>query len=116
MNPAAVESGLRPWQQRLHEVIFLTRTRAGRNFDLVLLAAILASVGVVMLESMEPFRRAHGPGLQALEWFFTLLFTGEYILRLACVRRPSRYARSFFGLVDFLAVVPTYLGLVAFSS
>jgi voltage-gated potassium channel len=69
-----------------------------------------------MLESVESIRAAHGGWLKGVEWGFTLLFTAEYVLRLLCVKRPARYATSFFGGVDFLAVVPTYLALLASAS
>jgi len=70
-------------------------------------------VAAVMIESIAPARQAHGRALVAVEWFFTILFTVEYLLRLICVRRPGRYATSFFGLVDLCAVLPTYLSLLA---
>ncbi len=103
---------LKPWQHRLHEIIFEADTPAGKAFDVLLIAAILLSVTAVMLESVARIRLAWGPQLLAIEWFFTLLFTAEYIARLICVQRPFRYAISFFGLVDLLAIVPTYLSLL----
>lgn len=103
--------GLRPWQIRIHEIIFEADTKAGRAFDIVLLCSIVLSLGVVMLESIRSVRDAHAGLLHLIEWILTLLFTGEYILRLACLGRPLRYARSFFGLVDLLAIAPTYLAV-----
>lgn len=100
------------WRRRLYDVVFLSDTRAGRLFDLVLIVAILASVGVVMLDSVQSLHDRHADAFLAAEWFFTALFTGEYLLRLAIVRRPLRYATSFFGVVDLLAVVPTYISLL----
>lgn len=103
------------WKQkrhRLHEIIFEADTPAGKAFDLALLGAIMASVAAVVLESVPAYREAHGPLLRQIEWFFTLLFTFEYILRLISVDRPGRYAKSFFGLVDLLSIVPTYLSLL----
>lgn len=97
------------WRQNLHRVIFGVETRAGRGFDLVLLGCILLSILTVMLESVESFRGDHGPELKAIEWTLTLLFTVEYFLRLLSVERPRRYATSFFGIIDLLAIVPTYL-------
>ena len=97
------------WRRRAFRVIFESDTRAGRAFDLALLGAIVASVVVVMLDSVESISRQHAHLFDALEWGFTLLFTLEYAARLACVQRPARYARSFFGLVDLLSVAPTYL-------
>ena len=99
-------TGLR---HKFHEVIFEADTTAGKAFDVVLLVAILLSVLVVMLESVEAYRESHGAVLRALEWFFTALFTLEYVLRLYSVARPLSYARSFFGVVDLLSILPTYL-------
>ena len=100
------------WRARLHEVIFEADTRAGRAFDVGLLVAILVSVGTVMLESVADVRREYGAVLRAVEWSLTAAFTLEYVLRLVAVDRPARYARSFFGLMDLVAIVPTYLALV----
>lgn len=96
---------------RLHEVIFESDTRAGRYFDFTLIWLILLSVATVVLESVREVREQYGALLHALEWVFTLLFTVEYGLRLLSVRRPLRYATSFFGVVDLLAIVPTYLSI-----
>jgi voltage-gated potassium channel len=96
---------------RLHEVIFESDTPAGRYFDLALIWLILLSVATVVLESVREVREQYGKLLYALEWFFTLLFTVEYSLRLLSVRRPLRYARSFFGVIDLLAIIPTYLSI-----
>ena len=100
------------WRRRLHEIIFEADTRAGRAFDIGLLIAILASIIVVMLESIADIRREHGAALRAAEWVLTALFTVEYALRLVAVDRPWLYARSFFGIVDLLSIAPTYLALV----
>ena len=97
---------------RLYTIIFEAETRAGRLFDLTLIIAILLSVLVVMLDSVQAVSTKHGDVLGALEWFFTLAFTAEYLARLYCVRRPLRYATSFFGIIDFLSVVPTYLAML----
>jgi voltage-gated potassium channel len=93
-------------------VIFEADTPAGKAFDVALLLAILSSVAAVMLESVATIRARHGRTLDAAEWTFTLLFTLEYLLRLICVPVPWRYARSFFGVVDLLAILPTYLSLL----
>ena len=100
------------WRERAHEIIFEADTRAGKLFDIVLICSILLSVGVVMLDSVASVQSLYGPYLYALEWFFTLLFTAEYILRLQSVRNPKRYARSFFGVVDLLAFAPTYISVI----
>ncbi len=97
---------------RLHEVIFEADSPEGRLFDLLLLVAIVASVTVVLLESVAAVRARVGPELRALEWGFTVLFTVEYLLRLASVSRPLRYAVSPFGLIDLVAILPTYLSVL----
>lgn len=99
------------WRLRLYTVIFEADTRAGRLFDLVLVAMILGSVAVVVLDSMAAVHARHAGVLAALEWAFTALFTVEYLARLACVRHPLRYARSPLGVIDLLAVLPTYLAV-----
>jgi voltage-gated potassium channel len=100
------------WRRRLFVVIFESDTRAGRAFDLALLGVILMSLSVVMLDSLTPTKGAPSGLFWVLEWVFTLLFTAEYVARLACVDRPRRYVRSFFGIVDLLAVLPTYLAVL----
>src|SRR5688572_2732650 len=100
------------WRPKLHEVIFEADTPAGKAFDVALLVAILASVLVVVLDSVPSVRAEHGRKLWVAEWGFTILFTVEYLLRLIAVRQPARYARSFFGIVDLLAVLPTYLSVL----
>ncbi|MFI4859681.1 MAG: ion transporter [Phycisphaerales bacterium JB063] len=99
------------WRERTHEIIFEADTWWGKTFDVVLILAILASVVVIMLETVEPIRAEHGTLLIVLEWAFTVLFTAEYVLRLISVRRPLRYAFSFFGIIDLLSILPTYIGL-----
>ncbi|RME24086.1 MAG: ion transporter [Candidatus Zixiibacteriota bacterium] len=98
-------------RNQLYEVIFEADTPAGKAFDVVLLWSILISVAVVLLESVEGIRDDFGPVLVGIEWFFTILFTIEYLIRLICVRHPLLYARSFFGIVDLLSILPTYLSL-----
>ncbi len=101
-----------PWRRWLHEVIFEADTPLGKAFDVLLILSILGSVAAVMFDSVAAIRSAYGPWLTRIEWFFTLLFSVEYLLRLACVGQPLRYARSFYGIVDLLAVLPTYLSLL----
>jgi voltage-gated potassium channel len=100
------------WRQRLHTIIFESDTPAGKAFDLILLVSIIASVIVVMLDSVASVSASYGTLLAGLEWAFTILFTAEYILRLLAVRRPLAYVGTFFGVVDLLAIVPTYLSLL----
>jgi len=104
--------GERRWRDVLFEVIFEADTPAGKWFDIVLIICILLSVATVMLDSVSEIAAEHGPLLQGIEWFFTILFTVEYVLRLLCVGRPGRYAVSFFGVVDLLAILPTYVSLL----
>lgn len=99
----------RSWRDVGYEVIFEADTPAGKAFDVALLAAILLSILVVMLESVEGIRARWGGWLVAAEWFFTGLFTLEYVARIACSRRPWRYIFSFYGIIDLLAILPTYL-------
>ena len=101
-----------PRREKLWRVIFLSDTRAGRTFDLVLLAFIGLSVLTLMLESVDELRRAHLNLFQTLEWIITGVFTVEYLLRLWVVRRRWAYALSFFGIVDLLSLLPSYLELV----
>ena len=100
------------WQSKLHEVIFESNTIWGKVFDVVLLACILLSILVVMLDSVESLHLNHGYLFYVAEWFFTILFTLEYILRLLAVRRPIRYVFSFLGLIDLLAIIPMYLSIL----
>jgi voltage-gated potassium channel len=100
------------WRERLRVIIFEADTPAGKAFDVSLLVAILASVLAVMLDSVTSIRSEYGRALDVTEWIFTLLFTVEYVLRLVCVPIPLHYARSFFGVVDLLAILPTYLSLL----
>jgi voltage-gated potassium channel len=111
MTPAGSDAPRAPWRVWLHEVIFEAETPAGRAFDVALIGAILVSVAAVLLESVPDIRDTHGVALRSVEWTLTLLFTVEYALRLACVDHPARYARSFLGIIDLLAILPTYLAL-----
>jgi len=104
--------GRAPWRTALHRVIFGAETPAGRWFDVILIFSILASVAVVMLDSIQTVQSDHGRLLNGLEWFFTFLFTVEYVLRLLCSPRPGRYATSFFGVVDLVSLLPTYLAVL----
>jgi len=99
-------------RHRIHEVIFEADTPSGLLFDVVLLIAILMSVVVVCLETVDSLMEQYGPLFVTLEWVFTALFTVEYALRLYCVKRPIKYATSFFGIIDLLALMPSYLELL----
>jgi voltage-gated potassium channel len=100
------------WRRRLYNVIFEADTPAGRRFDIALVVAILASILVVVLDSVPAISAQHDALMYGLEWAFTLLFTIEYVARLASVRHQLRYATSFFGVIDLLSVLPTYLSLL----
>lgn len=97
------------WRNKLYIIIFESDTKAGKLFDLALLWAILLSVGCVILESDVDFRNQYGDLLTTFEWFFTALFSVEFILRLFSLKNKSKYVFSFFGIVDFVSVLPTYL-------
>lgn len=99
-------------KRRLYEIIFEADTRAGKLFDVLLFVAILISVGLTMLNSVNSIHERHPRLLFTLNTSFTVLFTIEYILRLYCAKRTLRYARSFFGVVDLLAVLPFYISLI----
>jgi voltage-gated potassium channel len=98
-------------RDRIHEIIFEAETPAGKAFDVALLVVILVSIAAVCLESVAAIRDRLGPLLRALEWAITILFTVEYVLRLYSVRDPWRYALSFYGIVDLLSILPTYLSV-----
>ncbi|MBW1886043.1 MAG: ion transporter [Deltaproteobacteria bacterium] len=100
------------WRRNLYEIIFEADTAPGRAFDVALLWAIGLSVVAVLLESVAGIRESYGDVLRALEWFFTAMFSVEYTLRLISAQRALRYARSFFGIVDLLAILPTFLNLI----
>lgn len=108
LNPAT-ETG---WRRRWFDIIFRHDTPPSRNFDLLLIVAIIASVVVIMLDSDPWLHIDHARILYAIEWGFTLLFTLEYAMRLAVVRRPWRYVLSFWGIIDLLSILPTYLSLL----
>lgn len=99
------------WRSRLHEVIFESNTSAGKTFDICLLFLILASIAVVMLDSISSIHLRYGKFFFIVEWFFTILFTIEYLLRIISVKKPLLYLISFLGLVDLLAIIPMYLSI-----
>ena len=99
-------------KNKLYEIIFEADTPAGKYFDVTLIIVIILSIIVVMLESVSSLRAQYGREFYIAEWFFTILFTIEYIIRLYCVPRPVKYAKSFFGIVDLLSFLPTYIDLL----
>ncbi|MGM9515040.1 ion transporter [Roseateles sp. DB2] len=99
------------WRARCYTIIFEADTHAGKAFDVALVVAVLLSVALVIAESVAAWRLRFGGAFEVAEYVFTALFTVEYLLRVACVPQPWRYVRSFYGIVDLLAVLPTYLAL-----
>ena len=116
-----------PWKQKLHEIIYEADTHEGKTFDIVLMIAILLSVLLVMLESVDSIEKKvfilYNSSneifvkikcvdlLNIGEWFFTILFTIEYILRIISIHKPSKYIFSFYGIIDFFSTIPKYLSL-----
>ena len=99
------------FKSKLYEIIFESDTSAGKGFDLLLIASILASVIVVFLDSVQHYNTRYGEILYFLEWIFTILFTAEYIFRIYCIGRPVKYIGSFFGIIDLLSILPTYISI-----
>jgi len=99
-------------RKRIFAVIFGTDTHAGKTFDVILLWMIILSVSVVILESVRPLHIAYHDLFMNVEWVFTIVFTLEYLLRVYTSPRPLKYMTSFFGIIDLLAILPTYLGLI----
>ena len=99
-------------RQKLYDIIFEAETKEGRFFDLALLWMILISVLIVVLESVDSIGQNYSHIFLIVEWAFTIIFTIEYLLRLYCVEKPFNYAKSFFGLIDLFAIIPSFLGLI----
>jgi len=110
-NLAGREKYRSPWRVKLHEIIFEADTFLGKLFDIVLILSIILSIIAVMLDSIASIRAGYGNILLIVEWSFTILFTIEYILRILAINIPRRYIFSFYGIVDLLAILPTYLSL-----
>ena len=100
------------WKDRIHEIIYEADTRAGKFFDVVLLIAILASILLVMLESVESINNKYGAILNISEWVITILFSFEYIFRIISIKKPFKYIFSFYGVIDLLSTLPKYLSLI----
>jgi len=100
------------FRKNIYQVIYETDTRAGKIFDVILLIAILISVLIVILESVVSIKMKIGEIIRVAEWMFTILFSLEYILRIYSVKKAGKYLFSFYGIIDFLAIIPTYLGLL----
>ncbi len=104
------------FRKKLYEIIFEADTKAGKIFDIILLISILVSVVVVILDSVKAIHANFSELFYLLEWFLTVLFSTEYILRLYTVNKPLRYIFSFYGLVDLLSVLPSYLSMIFIGS
>jgi len=107
-----MQSGNRiSWRSKLHQTIYESNTTAGKVFDVALLLLIVASIVVVMLDSIKSFNQSYGHLFDVLEWTFTILFTIEYLLRLVSIKRPVLYISSFLGVIDLMAIIPSYLSI-----
>ena len=100
------------WKERLHEVIYEADTKEGKLFDVVLLIAIIASVILVMLESVESINTQYQVYLNISEWVITILFSFEYLLRIISIKKPLKYIFSFYGIIDLLSTIPKYLTFI----
>lgn len=105
-------SSYKTWKEKLHEIIYEADTPAGKSFDVIILIMILASIIVVMLESVSYLNDKYANLFNLLEWIITVVFTIEYILRVIAINKPKNYIFSFFGIIDFLSTVPKYLSLL----
>jgi len=99
------------FKTKLYEIIFESDTPAGKGFDLLLIISILLSVIIVFLDSVSLYSHKYGNIFYLMEWIFTILFTIEYFLRIYCIKRPVLYIRSFFGIIDLLSIIPTYISI-----
>jgi voltage-gated potassium channel len=104
------------WKERLHEIIYEADTKEGKLFDVVLLIAIIASIILVMLESVESFDTKYHNFINISEWVITILFSIEYILRIISIKKPAKYIFSFFGIIDLLSTIPKYLSFIIIGS
>ncbi len=100
------------WKSRLHEIIYEADTKEGKLFDVILLILIIASIILVMLESVKSFNEQHSDFLNIAEWVITILFTLEYFARIISIKKPKEYIFSFYGVVDFLSTIPKYLAMI----
>jgi voltage-gated potassium channel len=99
-------------RDKIKVIIFGTDTRGGKLFDVVLIVTIILSILMVLMDSVAEYNQKYGEIFHVAELIITLLFTIEYLLRIYCIRRPASYIFSFFGIIDFLALIPTYLSMI----
>ncbi len=104
------------WKTKLHEIIYEADTRAGKLFDIILLVSIIASIILVMLESVKSFDAKYHNFLNISEWIITILFSIEYIARIISVKKPLKYIFSFYGIIDLLSTIPKYLSFFLIGS
>lgn len=104
------------WKHKIHQIIYEADTKEGKLFDVILLIAILASILLVMLESVERFDKKYHDFLNLGEWIITILFSIEYILRIISINKPWKYIFSFYGIIDFLSTIPKYLSFIFIGS
>jgi voltage-gated potassium channel len=104
-------SSLRPWQHKMHEIIYEADTTAGKVFDIGLLVGIVLSIVVVMLESIPALDAKYHSEFNLIEWIFTVFFTLEYFARMLCIGKPLKYIFSFYGIIDLLSILPSYIGI-----
>lgn len=103
---------LSPWQNKLHEIIYEADTPMGKLFDIILFIIIIFSVILIMLESVKAIDAEYHEILFILEWLVTIFFTIEYIARIICIKKPSNYIFSFYGIIDFLSTIPLYISYI----
>jgi voltage-gated potassium channel len=106
-----VRTRIETLRHTLYQVIYQAHTPAGKGFDIALIISILASVLTIVLESVAEFSQQYGELLVKIDWIFTILFTIEYCLRIFCIHRPIKYIFSFYGLIDLMSIVPSYISL-----
>lgn len=106
------EDKLSPWKNKLHEIIYEADTPMGKLFDLILFVIIIFSVILIMLESVKAIDAEYHEILFGLEWVVTIFFTVEYIARIICIKKPSHYIFSFYGIIDFLSTIPLYISYI----
>lgn len=99
------------WKTKLYEIIYEADTRAGKWFDIILILVILASIIIVMLESVNSIDANYHNFLNIAEWIITILFSLEYIARIICIQKPTKYIFSFYGIIDFLSTIPKYISI-----
>lgn len=112
----ATQNTPKTWKEKLHEIIYEADTPAGKAFDLILLVFILASIALVMLESVKEIGEQYSTFINVAEWIITILFTIEYIIRVLTVKKPLKYIFSFYGIIDFLSTIPKYLSFIFIGS